>query len=90
LTNGRNLYIDHLGMGAMTQLYAGGPAIAYFSGSTASLVKDVYSVTVTNNRGGASNLATMQTAADRVFGMRALNLLLPSSGSPTVADALIS
>jgi hypothetical protein len=90
LSGGTNLYLDHLGLGAMTQLYAGGPAIAYFSGSTASLVKDVYSVTVTNNRGGASNLATMQTAADRVFGMRALNLLLPSSGSPTISDSLIS
>jgi hypothetical protein len=51
---------------------------------------DGFILTATNNYGGASNLSTWQQLFERLFGMRALGLVLPSSGGPTIADSLIS
>lgn len=90
LSAGSNLYIDHLGMGLTTRLYIGGPSLAVHSGSTNWIQGDKFDVPVTNDRGGASNLATFQTLFDRLFGMRAMDMLLPSAGSPTIADSLFT
>lgn len=90
LSAGTNLYLDNLGLGKTTALYAGGPELAIFAGSTNWLLNDRFSVTATNNRGGASNLKSFQVGFDRLFNMRGLGLLLPSTGSPTIADSLIA
>ena len=90
ISSGSSIYLDHLAFGPLTRLYIGGPFCGVFSGATAYQLNDTYTITTTNNRGGASNLALFQSWFDRAFGMRQLDLLLPSSGSPTVSDGLIS
>ncbi len=85
-----NVYVDNLGMGIMTEAYSGGPAIGVVSGATDWHDGDNVVVAVTNNRGGASNLKTFQTMFDRFYDMKGLGLLLPSSGSPSISDALIA
>lgn len=87
---GGDVLVDHLSMGRLTALYTGGPGAAIFAGTSHFLAGDAWQVTGTNDRGGASYLATWQAFFDRVFGMRQLGLLLPSSASPTVSDTLIT
>jgi hypothetical protein len=87
ITNGKNLWIGRLAMAAMTPLYPGGPPCAIFSGNTATingLVPDQWTITNTNTYG------LIQRWMDRIFGLRALNLQLPYTGSPSVADTLIA
>lgn len=90
ISSGSNLFVDDLALGFMTALYAGGPSIAIFSGSTQWVAGDGFTIGTTNSRGGASYLSTFQAMFDKFFGMRALGLLLPSAGSPTIADTLIT
>jgi len=90
LSNGRNLYIDHLAFGAASKLYNGGPFLASFSGSTPFLLNDQFTITTTNDRGGSAFNATFQTLFARWFPMMANELLLPSSLSPTIPDTLIT
>lgn len=90
LSNAVNLFLDHLAFGAMTPLYAGGPSAAVFAGATDWAAGDFFAVASTNNRGGASYLATFQALFDRLFDMRSLGLVLPSDASPTLADTLIT
>lgn len=88
--NAAVLFVDSLALTEMTELYAGGPSLAVFSGATAFVAGDRYQVAVANNRAGATYGGTFQTVFDRWFGMRELGLLLPYSGSPTIADTLIT
>lgn len=96
LDNGKNLFIGKLGLGEMSSLYAGGPSVAVFSGSLPFYAAvpngtgDYFTAAVTNNQGGASNSNTFQTVAQRFYNMTSLNLLLPSAGSPTISNGLIS
>jgi hypothetical protein len=87
---GANVYVDDVCMTPATALYTGGPGLAVFSGVTPFATGDTWTVTQTNDRGGATYAATWQAVFDRFFSMRSLGLLLPSSGSPTIADSLIS
>lgn len=89
LSAGKNLFIDHLAMATMTRLYAGGVYLTMFSGSVPFILGDTFSVITTNSRGGQTANATMQSLFDRLIGMRALGLLLPSSPTPTITDSLI-
>jgi hypothetical protein len=105
IPGGSNIFFDRLSMTPATTLYPGGPMAAIFSGqTTAPFIAntsasappgtpgngDGFILTATNNYGGASNLSTWQQLFERLFGMRALGLVLPSSGGPTIADSLIS
>lgn len=91
LASGTNLYLDRMGFGSMTQVYAGGPSLAAFSGSASFYDADYLTVTSTNDRAGASGtLLTFQTLFDRLFDMRDLGFLLPSAASGTISDSLIS
>lgn len=84
--NTKVLYIDNVGLVEAAPLYSGGPLVAAFSKSTANAVRDTYSVAVTNSLGYNSFVR----ALDRIFGVRALGVYLPTSGSPTINDNLIS
>ena len=65
--------------------------MAVFSGNVNFIENDGWDMTTTNDFGGSSNLATFQWLFDRLFNMRSLGLLLPSTASsPTVADSLIT
>lgn len=85
LTSGKNVFIDHLAMTPATQLYTGGPWAAVFRGSTDVLKDDYWSVAVANDQAGV-----FQTMFERVFGMRALNLKIPSASSGSIADTLVT
>lgn len=71
-----------------TQLYNQGQYLAMFSGSTASIVNDVYTATYTNSLGTQSFVRGFQ----RVLNAPNLGptIFFPSSVSPTVPDNLIS
>lgn len=90
LSVGTNLYIDRMVMAPMTYAYPGGPAVGLVGGTVPFAPADYWTVAVTNDRGGASYNATFQALFDRLFGMRAMGLVLPSSGAPTIDDTLIT
>jgi hypothetical protein len=79
-----SVFIDEMALVAGTQLYAGGPWVALFTGATPSALEDGWTITVTNNRGGS-----FQTMFNRVFDTVEKRLLLPSSGTTNIPDALI-
>lgn len=87
LDNAKTVYIDELCMVPATELYTGGPYAAIFAGATASVLNDSFTITVSNDWGGA-----LQKGAERFFGMRSLGLQLPSNsaGSETVLDSLVT
>lgn len=87
ITNTHTLYFDHIALQPMSQLYTGGPYLAFFGGSTDWGLDDSHATTVTNDYRGA-----FQQLFDRLFDMTALGLLLPSAtgGSETISDGLIA
>lgn len=87
---GANFLMDDIVMTRLTAMYAGGPGFAVFSGATPFVALDGWNITDTNNRAAASYLATFQSLFDRMYGMRAMNQLLPYSGGPTQADTKIT
>jgi hypothetical protein len=91
MSSGSNLFIDRLAMGQATQLYQCGPYLSIFSGAANFYAGDYFTVGITNNHGGASDLRNFQTLMFRLFPqMQANKLLLPSSGSPTISNSLIA
>jgi hypothetical protein len=90
LATGKTLYLDSFAVGEMTRLYPGGPALAVFSGATPFVVGDRYLVTVANDYGGVTYGGNWQQAFQRYFGTDQLEYLLPYSGSPTVANSLVT
>lgn len=92
LTTGRSVYVDHLSVGPMSQMYTGGPFLAVHSGSTNFVTNDYATCAVTNSRGAAGTLSTFQTLWAQLFPfqMYGSELLLPSAAVPTISDALIA
>lgn len=82
------ILIDNICFAPLLSAYAGGEGIAIFSGSTPFVQGDAWDVASTNNRGGATFDATFQTLFLRLYSQ--VNFLLPSSGSPSEADTLIT
>lgn len=88
---GATLLLDDACYTPPTQLYAGGPAAAVFSGGTpfeAVPDPDGWSIITTNNRAGASYLATFQSLFNRLF--QYSDVLLPYTGTTLLADTLIT
>jgi hypothetical protein len=91
ISSGKSLFLGRVSMVKPAQLY--GPQGPFMSGHSGSincvggLNPDTYSAALTNTFG------VIQLAALRFFGMTslgtALGLILPSSGSPTISDALV-
>lgn len=88
LTNLIDLYLDHLAMTPMTQLYTGGPFVAIFSGSTpvnaSGATPDTWAIKANNDYA-----SDWQMAMWRWFDMPTLGSQMPSSLSNTIADTLI-
>lgn len=84
LSNTSSVYIDHCSFGQASELYAGGPYAALFSGAVGFAIGDTFTIAVTNNRAGE-----FQEWFERFFDMRAKGLLLPSDSSGSIADSLI-
>jgi len=85
LTAAVTVYFGHIALTPATQLYAGGPYVGVFSGSTNFFKPDGFVLAPANNYG-----SKFQLLADRVFGMRSLGLQLPSAASPTISDTLVA
>ena len=85
VTNGESLYLDEVYLGPATECYVDGPSVAVFDGSTAWLVDDRITASITNDRSGL-----LHEWCDRVLGLRASRLIFPVSGSPTQADSLVA
>jgi hypothetical protein len=85
LGTGEVLLIDRVALAEPTAVYAGGPAVAVFTGANKLIAGDTFTVAVTNDYGGA-----LQTAADRFYGLRLAGLQLPSSTTPTILDSLVA
>lgn len=89
---GANVLVDYIAMAQPTQLYSGGPSLISFANPSdpveAGPNPDGWSITFTNNRGGASYGATMQTLINRLF--QTPELILPYSSTPTISDGLIT
>jgi hypothetical protein len=85
LSNTVNLYVDRLALAEMPSLYQQGPYLSAFSGSIPSILSDSYTLTVGNDYNGK-----FQGLFEELFGMRGLQLLLPTSGTPTISDSLIT
>jgi hypothetical protein len=83
--SGLSVWIDYGGMTNMTRLYAGGPLVALFSGSSPWAYGDTATLAIANNYGGAWVLLL-----ERWFSLRQNGLQFPTSGSPTIADNLIA
>ncbi len=87
---GANVVMDSAAFAPLTAMYTGGPGIAIFSGATPFVAQDGWSIADTNDQGGATNLATFQTGCDRLYDMKSMGLLVPSSGAPNIANTLIT
>jgi hypothetical protein len=86
LDNTVTLYIDRLGLTPMATLYNGGGSVAVFSGSSSFMLGDLFTATFTNAHPTGSFVRFFQ----RAFNMPQLGLRLPTAGSPTRSDSLIS
>lgn len=84
LESGKSVFIDHVALTRHNPLYTQGPSIVAFSGSTRVITGDSWTITLTNTEG------EFQELFDKFFGMKALQLLLPSDPAPTISDALIA
>lgn len=87
ISGGTSVFLDEVAMRAMTELYPGGLFVAAFQGKTDHQVGDDAQIQVTNDFAGE-----LHTWCDRVFGLRAARLLLPSdtTGNETLPDSLIA
>lgn len=89
---GANLYMDWAAFGVPTNFYVGGPNVIAFSNPAAPVEAgpdpDGFTITTTNNRGGASFGATMQTLVSRLY--QTPDLILPYSATPNISDGLIT
>ena len=84
-TADKSVYIDNVSLTAGTELYTGGPHAAIFTGATAVVKNDAWTITTTNTWG------EFQKLFQQVFDMRALAVQLPSNSgaAETIDDALI-
>jgi hypothetical protein len=90
---GAGLILDWVAMcEPPTAIYPAGPNLAVFSSPASPFVAvpnpDGWTVALTNDRGGSTFGATWQTLLNRLFGNP--NFIAATSGSPTIADTLIT
>ncbi len=87
---GANVRMDSAALAQMTAMYVGGPSFAIFSGAVPFKGGDGWAIANTNDYGGATFAATFQSGFDRLFGMKAMGLLLPSASPGNILNTLIT
>jgi hypothetical protein len=80
----RNFVVDEVVLVQATELYPGGPFVAAMAGSRPVLKEDAWNLTVTNN-----NASEFQKYFDAFFDTAGKRLLLPTSGSNSISEALV-
>jgi hypothetical protein len=83
--SGLSVWIDYGSMTPMVRLYAGGPLVALFSGSSPWAQGDRMTLAIANNYSGQ-----WVRLLERWFNLRQQGLQFPTSGSPTISDSLIT
>lgn len=84
--NGIVTTVDLVGLKIGTQVYAGGPFVAGFSGATNNAVTDYSTITVAND----ATVNFFVKALDRFFDLRTKGLYFPSAASESIADSLLT
>ena len=82
----KSLYLDLVAVTPAIQMYTQGPFVAAFSYTLRTAIRDNWSVVFTNSLTTKSFVLGMQ----RLYNMRQLGEYLPSSGSPTISDSLVT
>lgn len=92
----RRVYCDSFAVGKMTELYPGGVWVALVAGSTPfasgneNLQRDFFTVTTTNDNGGAAQARrTYARLGDALLDLRLNGILWPSAASETIADSVL-
>lgn len=85
LSSGTSLFVDELALVAMTELYAGGPRVAAFTGAKNFAVGDTATITVLNNREGE-----LHEWFHRLLGLGGSRILFPVATPGTQPDTLIA
>lgn len=85
LSAGSTLYLDDLTIIACSELYTGGPWVCAFAGSTDWVAGDRSSIVVTNDRA-----SDFQAWLDWTLSLRTKRVQMPTSGSPSISDSLLS
>jgi hypothetical protein len=83
LTSTKSVVMDDLAFTPMSQLYKGGPYVAAFAASANPILGDSWTLAISNTMG------VIASWMERTFGMNGKGLVLPYSGSPSVADTLV-
>lgn len=81
-------YVDHAHLSAANQLYTGGPYYQMYSNLLAAVTGDNWTVAVVVPSSGDMEDYLIR-GIDRLVNLRSLSVRMPTSGSPTQADALV-
>jgi len=85
--NTAECYVDWVNIVEPTSLYAAGPNLSIWSGTTEGVNGDTWTYTVTL---GAAVDTFMIRGMDRLLGLSSYTVRIPTAGSPTQLDSLIS
>jgi polyphosphate kinase len=85
LSSGTSLFLDEVILAAMTELYAGGPLMAAFTGAKNFRVGDTAEITVLNNREGE-----LHEWLHRLLNLGGSRILFPVASPGTFDDTLIA
>lgn len=89
--SGKWAYLDRLAFGLMTQHYTGGPSYASFSGNVPFVVNDYATVDVESEFSSGGTRDAWGILLYRLFPeIATYELLIPSSGSPTIDNSWIA
>lgn len=86
ISNTVSVFIDHLAVSEMTQMYTGGPFFSIFSSDTNTLVGDSWTMAFNNNMSST----TWQGCLQKIFDMRSLGMRFPTTGGSTINANLIA
>jgi hypothetical protein len=78
------VYVSDLAMTPAASMYVGGPTLAGFAGNVPVVKGDAFTIGITATYG------LLAIWLERFFGLRSKALIVPYSGSPTIADSLVS
>lgn len=84
--SGDTVRLDQVAVNPLPELYAGGLRLAVVRGVTATATGDTRTLSVTRS----SPTASLLRGLDRLLNLRAYTSRIPTGGSPTQADSLVS
>lgn len=85
---GADDYIDHVSLTQLTPIYPGGPYLEGFSATVRAAQNDAWTWAVTLTTGVVSTVIVR--GLDRFLDLKSLGMRLPTAGSPSQSDSLIT